>query len=213
MTTTEFASPEFVQLSGYRMAYREWGQRDATATLVLVHGITSSSLAWIRVGPALGDSFRVIAVDQKGHGDSDRPQSGYRLADQASEVAALCAELGVKQPLVMGHSWGGAVALYLATNTDLVQRLVLEDPAIGIRGSGGTPPTPQRPNYRAQVGLTREEALELARPNLALGWTEEDVAGKVDAAMKGSPESVQAVWAENPDWDLHDLLPKLSCPT
>ena len=212
MTTLDLAPPSFVQLPALRMAYREWGPPQAAAAVVLIHGITSSSLSWIRVGPRLGERFHVVAVDLKGHGDSEQPKSGYRLPDQAREVAELSAALGIERAIVVGHSWGGALAVHLATSTNLVSRLVLEDPAIGERE-----PHPQRDErragYAANVGLSREQAEALARPNLAIGWTDADVAGKVDAAMKGSPTAVRAVFEENEPWDLHDLLPTITCPT
>ena len=67
--------------------------------------------------------------------------------------------------------------------------------------------------YVGSVGLGRDEAITRTRANLALGWTEQDVAGKVDASMKGSPAAVQAVFDENSLWNLLDLLPELRCPT
>jgi hypothetical protein len=77
MTTFEFAAVQFVDLAGYRMAYREWGTTTDRRPVLLVHGIKSSSLSWVRVAPRLAERTRVIAVDLKGHGDSDQPASGY----------------------------------------------------------------------------------------------------------------------------------------
>jgi pimeloyl-ACP methyl ester carboxylesterase len=79
MTSLDIRAPalEFVDLSGYRMAYRQWGDTSRAEAVVLVHGITSSALSWVRVAPRLADETRVIAVDLKGHGDSDRPPTGY----------------------------------------------------------------------------------------------------------------------------------------
>jgi N-formylmaleamate deformylase len=214
MTLTTFDPPTSIRLDdNFRMAYREWGRPDAARTAVLVHGITSSSLSWSRVARGLIDGFRVLAVDLRGHGDSDKPPTGYRVDDQASEVAQFCRALGLERVSLIGHSWGGAIGLILAANTDLVERLVLEDPALGI----GNPPQPSqrpRPNYVASVGVSREEAEAQARANLALGWTEEDVAGKVDAAVKASPAAVQAVFDENSGrgLDLPNLVAKVTCP-
>jgi pimeloyl-ACP methyl ester carboxylesterase len=67
--------------------------------------------------------------------------------------------------------------------------------------------------YVDSVGLSRAEADVRARPNLALGWTEQDVAGKIDASIKGNRESVRAVFTENGHWNLIDLLGELRCPT
>ena len=213
----DVAPLRFVDLHGYRMAYREWGDAVVAQSVVLIHGITSSSLSWVRVAPRIASGRRVIAVDLKGHGDSDRPQSGYRLRDQADEVAGLCRVLDLREVSLVGHSWGGGIALLLATNGDLaVQKLVLEDPAIGQRQM--TSEQVQTREQRAQgyidsVGLSREQAEALARPNLALGWTEQDVAGKVDAAMKGSRAAVRAVFTENGPWDLRGRFAEVRCPT
>src|SRR5216683_4931909 len=71
----DVAQLRFVDLGGYRMAYREWGDPAATEAVILIHGITSSSLSWVRVAPRLAAQARVIAVDLQGHGDSDKPAS------------------------------------------------------------------------------------------------------------------------------------------
>lgn len=208
---------DFVDLHGYRMAYREWGDRTSSRVVLLVHGITSSSLTWIRVAPALAHQRRVVAVDLKGHGDSDAPPAGYLLSDQAREVVGLARALDLPAVCLVGHSWGGGIALAAATGTDLpVRRLVLEDPAIGGRDPGWQHPEARAKataGYVASVGLTREQAEAAARPNLALGWTEEDVAGKIDAAMKGSPAAVQAVFVENGPWNLVEALEQVQCET
>src|SRR5690349_14676227 len=96
------------QLGGLRLAYRVWG--DGPQTVLLIHGITSSSLSWARVATRLAESgrYRAIAPDLKGHGDSDRPVDGYLLADQAQEVRDLCDQLGIDRVAIVGHSWGGA---------------------------------------------------------------------------------------------------------
>src|SRR6266571_2473376 len=175
----DVAQPRFADLDGYRMAYREWGDATATHSVILVHGITSSSLSWVRVAPRLAASARVIAVDLKGHGDSDRPPTGYRLADQADEVAALCAALNLSQVSLVGHSWGGGIALLLGARGTLpIRRLVLEDPGVGQRQVSPEQAAQRqaaRDMYVASVGLSREEADARARPNLAQGWTEQDV--------------------------------------
>jgi pimeloyl-ACP methyl ester carboxylesterase len=118
---------------------------------VLVHGVTSSSRTWWRVGPALAErGYRVLAVDLRGHGASPRPGSGLSIADLAADVAeTVAAELGADiaetvavesgadppgstRPaveLLVGHSLGALVALELVgAHPGLARRLVLEDP-------------------------------------------------------------------------------------
>jgi pimeloyl-ACP methyl ester carboxylesterase len=209
----EFARPRSVDLGAFRMAYREWPCPDASRVLVLIHGITGSSLSWVRVAPALAQSSRVIAVDLKGHGDTDRAETGHRFSDQAREVSWLCQSLGIERACVIGHSWGGAVAVHLATSTDLVERLVLEDPALGLHGMSASQLFEVRERCARSVAVSREEATRNTRAEAAHGWTELDIAGKVDALVKASPDSVRAVFIENNPWDLHDLIPALACPT
>lgn len=207
---------EFVELPGYRMAYRQWGDTSATDALVLVHGITSSSLSWVRVAPRLAEWTRVIAVDLKGHGDSDRPASGYRLEDQADEVATLIQKLRLGNVQLMGHSWGGAISTILAASQAVsISQVVLEDPALAAGGRGGNPEqrTQVVNNYVSSVGLTYEVANQRVRSATAAGWTEEDIQGKIDASVKGSPESVRAVFEENGAWDVSDRLADLRVPT
>jgi pimeloyl-ACP methyl ester carboxylesterase len=210
----DVAPLEFVDLGGYRMAYRQWGDTAAPDAVVLVHGITSSSLSWVHVGPRLGEHGRAIAVDLKGHGDSGRPATGYRLEDQADEVAALVRSLGLRSLSLVGHSWGGGISLVLAARNDLpIRRVVLEDPAISV----GSAPPEQRQQvvemYTSSVGLSPAEADARVRANVAPGWTEADIAGKIDASVKGSPSSVRAVFEENGPWNVAERLAELRVPT
>jgi pimeloyl-ACP methyl ester carboxylesterase len=94
---------------------------------VLIHGVTSSSRTWWRVGPALaGRGFRVLAVDLRGHGASPRGEARLSLADLAGDVAET-----VEGPvdLLVGHSLGALVALELVgRRPGFARRLVVEDP-------------------------------------------------------------------------------------
>jgi pimeloyl-ACP methyl ester carboxylesterase len=219
VTTVELNAPplEFVDLSGYRMAYRQWGNTEADEAIVLIHGITSSSLSWIRVARPLAGNARVIAVDLKGHGDSERPPRGYRLADQAGEVAGLIEHLRLRRIRLMGHSWGGAISALLAADPALpITRVVLEDPAISVASAGPDAKVRRQQttqNYVSSVGLDRDETERRVRASAAPGWTEEDIQGKIDAAVKTSPASVQAVFDENGAWDVTDALVRVRVPT
>ncbi|HEX8133861.1 MAG TPA: alpha/beta hydrolase [Actinomycetes bacterium] len=119
---------------------------------VLVHGVTSSSRTWWRVGPALARrGFRVLAVDLRGHGASSRPVAGLVAADLAADVAETVEDAtgaagspgpapaaGVSGPapaaappvdLLVGHSLGALVALELVTaRPGFARRLLLEEP-------------------------------------------------------------------------------------
>jgi N-formylmaleamate deformylase len=215
MTSVELNAPplEFIDISGYRMAFRQWGNTSHSDAIFLIHGITSSSLSWIRVAPRLAQHARVVAVDLKGHGDSDQPAAGYRLATQADEVAAVVSTLGLHSIRLMGHSWGGAISALLGGRTDVpITRVVLEDPAIAV---GGTPDRRKETiqNYVGSVGLDRVETERRVRNTAAPGWTEDDIQGKIDAAVKANPASVRAVFDENGAWDVTAELIAIEVPT
>lgn len=90
---------------GTRIEYAELGEGPA---LVLVHGITENRHAWDPILPALGEHWRVVALDLRGHGDSDR-NPPYDPVTLASDVRAVVDDLGLDAPLIVGHSLGGVV--------------------------------------------------------------------------------------------------------
>jgi pimeloyl-ACP methyl ester carboxylesterase len=118
-----------------RLATRTWGGA-ARPLAVLVHGVTSSSRTWWRVGPALVErGFEVLAVDLRGHGASPRVTEGTGLPDLAADLAETIERAADSSPidLLVGHSLGAlVVSQLLATRPGLARRVVLEDPP-GLR--------------------------------------------------------------------------------
>jgi pimeloyl-ACP methyl ester carboxylesterase len=86
------------------------------SAVVLVHGITESRRAWDPlIAPLIADAHRVIALDLRGHGDSEAA-AAYDPMSMAGDVAAVVAAEGITDPLVVGHSLGGVVvSAYAAT--------------------------------------------------------------------------------------------------
>ncbi len=78
--------------------------------MVLLHGITDSWRSFERVLPHLPDSIRAFALSQRGHGDADRPATGYRPEDFAADVAAFMHALDLDSAVIAGHSMGATVA-------------------------------------------------------------------------------------------------------
>lgn len=111
---------------GPTLSYQEWGRPDG-AVVLLLHGLRSSSDSWRHVAPVLGERFRVIAPDARGHGDSEWTQT-YSRAEAMTDVEGLMDRLGVLAAIVVGHSMGAVTAFNLAaTQPDRVRLLVLED--------------------------------------------------------------------------------------
>lgn len=83
--------------------------------LLLVHGLASNLRLWDGVAEHLnGRGHRVVAVDLRGHGRSDKPDDGYDMATVAADVASLIEGMGLDRPWVAGQSWGGNVVVELA---------------------------------------------------------------------------------------------------
>lgn len=111
---------------GPEVHYQEWGRADG-AVMVLLHSLGSSSESWTNIGPVLGQHFRVIAPDARGHGKSEWV-ADYAMAGFHDDVVGLLDSLGVLAAIVVGHSMGALVAYELAaTRPDLIRLLVLEE--------------------------------------------------------------------------------------
>ena len=123
---------------GPTLNYREWGRPDG-AVVLLLHGLTSSGESWRNVAPTLGDHFRIIAPDARGHGGSEWTRD-YSFELMRDDVARFMEQVGILAAIVIGHSMGAVTAYDLAaTRPELIRLLVLEempppDPA--------TPPKP-----------------------------------------------------------------------
>jgi pimeloyl-ACP methyl ester carboxylesterase len=111
---------------GPTLNYREWGRPDG-AVVLLLHGLTSSSLSWRNVAPVLGQQFRVIAPDARGHGGSQWTHD-YSFELMRDDVVHFMERLGILAAIVIGHSMGAVTAYQLAaTRPDLIRLLVLEE--------------------------------------------------------------------------------------
>lgn len=109
-----------------RVHYRDWG--GSGTELVLLHGLSSSCRIWDLTAPLLARDFRVVAVDQRGHGLTDRPDSDYTFDEVCGDLQALLAALGLVRPVLAGHSWGAGVALqFAADQPERLRGLVLVD--------------------------------------------------------------------------------------
>jgi len=113
---------------GVKLFYEEAGAGDPP--IVFVHGWTCNHTYFAPQYDHFAANHRVITVDLRGHGDSDKPEQDYTIAGFADDVAWLCGEIGVQQPVVVGHSMGAAIALELARRQPSVARAaVLVDAA------------------------------------------------------------------------------------
>jgi pimeloyl-ACP methyl ester carboxylesterase len=115
-----------------RLHYLEWNPR-GRRTLVCLHGNSANAWWWQPMTEALGKlDFRILALDLRGHGDSDwvRPPA-YLPTDYAGDVARFLKGMVLADPVVIGHSMGGICALALVVNyPNLVRAAVVVDVAV-----------------------------------------------------------------------------------
>ncbi len=128
-------SARFVTVDGTRIRYVDAG---TGVPVVFLHGLGASLYTWrYTLQPIMHAGFRVIAFDNRGFGDSDKPLTGYRNADYERLAIALLDSLHVQDAVLVGHSMGGAVAAEVAIrDPQRVRGLVL----IGAAGLGAREP-------------------------------------------------------------------------
>lgn len=117
--------------------YVEWGD-SGRPPLLCLHGITQTAHSWDEVAEALSAEFRVICLDQRGHGDSDWAGDGnYSRQEMASDVEAVAAALGLSSFLLCGMSMGGINAItFTAAHPQSVRALVIVDVSPEIKAEG-----------------------------------------------------------------------------
>ena len=132
-----------IRLEGVAIHYVDKGQGPP---LVLIHGLGGCIYNFRYNIPVLAERLRVVALDLKGFGYSERPvASDYSLTAQARLVGGLMDHLGISRAAVLGHSMGGAIALRLATiSPEKVDRLILV---------GSAPPSGLVPRFAASPPL------------------------------------------------------------
>lgn len=117
---------------GVRLCYDEAGNGDRV--FLFVHGWMCNRTHFAPQLEHFSRRGRAIAVDLRGHGQSDKPEQDYTLAAFSEDLLWLCQQLGVRQPIIVGHSMGGAVALALATkDPELPKAIVALDCPVCLR--------------------------------------------------------------------------------
>ncbi len=150
-STTETVEKD-ATVFGYKLHYRDAGQGP---TVILLHGLGGDGSRWTSTMNALAGDFRVIALDQIGFGESDKPLVNYNHGLLAEFLVEFIRTIEVPKASIIGHSMGAFVGMYAAAHhPDKVDRLVLVD--------GGSLDTPPRSPHLIQIqnGTTLAETRE-----------------------------------------------------
>ncbi|MCS6801489.1 MAG: alpha/beta fold hydrolase [Chloroflexota bacterium] len=195
----------FARVAGVRLGYREAG---TGAPLVFLHGWGGDSRSFFPIQHALAPHFRTLALDLPGFGRSALPPAAWGVEEYADHVVGWLDTLGLERASVLGHSFGGRIAIMLAAAyPERVAKLVLVDSA-GL--------VPRRTlGYRLKVRAARLGRRALAAPPLArlrpqLERRFYQLLGASDYAQAGPlrPTFVRVV-----NQDLRPLLPRIQAPT
>jgi 3-oxoadipate enol-lactonase len=150
----------FIQNQGAKIY---WDEQGTGEPLLLIMGLSYPSYMWHRTRPALTQSYRTIAFDNRGVGQSDVPPGVYSIASMASDAAAVLDAAGVQSAHVFGVSMGGMIAQEFALQyPKRVRSLIL-----GCTASGGPHAVQAKPEVLAilmRQGMTPEEAKEAIIP-------------------------------------------------
>ncbi|MFC7533088.1 GNAT family N-acetyltransferase [Actinoplanes sp. GCM10030250] len=145
------ARPPSVEANGIRLTHRVAGD-PAHPPMVLLHGLGDSRHDWQPVLPALAETFRVHALDLRGHGGSDRP-GAYSFALMRDDVLGYLDTMGIERCVLAGHSMGAVVATLVAEAAPhRLTRLILEDA------------TPPRPGDLDRPPMTDPDLPEVVNP-------------------------------------------------
>lgn len=121
------AVPQTLHLSDLKFSYWEWNR--GREPLLLLHGLADCGLVWASLGDYLADDYHIVAPDLRGHGDSSKPEEGYRFSDLIGDLEGLMAHLGWSSASVVAHSWSAKLlAIWATQNPVRFRRLVLVDP-------------------------------------------------------------------------------------
>jgi pimeloyl-ACP methyl ester carboxylesterase len=143
---------------GYKLHYLEAGRGDP---VILLHGSGGEGARWMPTIKGLSGSFRVIALDQVGFGQSDKPLTIYHTGVFAGFLSQFMKTIGVPKATLIGQSMGAGVALYLTVHhPEIVDRLVLVDGGSFRTPADPPPPPPNSHNRQIANAGTLEESRE-----------------------------------------------------
>ena len=116
----------YLNRDGVKLYYEEAGS--GQECMLFVHGWCCNLTYFAPQVEHFSPRYRVVSIDLRGHGKSDAPKRAYTIHGFADDLAWMCGELGVTQPIVAGHSMGGLIALILAAqHPELVRAVVFVD--------------------------------------------------------------------------------------
>jgi pimeloyl-ACP methyl ester carboxylesterase len=181
LLTAEAQQPmdRFVTVNGLRIHYLDWGT-DGKPPLIMLHGIGRVAHTFDHIAPHFVSNYHVMAVDMRGHGDSDwDPKGAYLVEDYTKDIEGLAEQLHLRNIVIWGNSTGGRVAqVFAGLHPELVAKVISED--VG----------PERPTQVAE-SVTRQLKQEDEK-----GWaSEEELLTQLKTSNSRTPEQILRAYA------------------
>jgi esterase len=206
----------FHTVNGLRLHSLDWGT-EGKPPVLLLHGLAVFAHAWDHNAEALRNEFHIAALDQRGHGDSDRGTcADYRTEVFGSDILGIADALGWQKLSLVGQSMGGHNSMYVAaTHPDRVERLVISDmePVMRLDLIAYMRDAEAPPEYDTLEDVIAEASARNPRPSAVLQRR------RAEHAVKEMPNGRLTVkydfnapkcWAA---LDLWPMLGKITCPT
>jgi 3-oxoadipate enol-lactonase len=194
-----------------RLYYQSRGNGPA---VMLVHGLSGNHQLWDRTVPALVDRYRAIAVDLRGHGQSDKPPGPYSVPGFAADLAVLLDQLAIERAVLVGLSMGGGVVQTFALSyPERVRALVL------VSTSSDFPPE-TRARFHEWAARAEREGMAALAEVLVASWVAPafrardpaEFARQVRITAANAPHAFAAAARANAQRDWTAQLPRITCP-
>ncbi|MEX2158501.1 MAG: alpha/beta hydrolase [Dehalococcoidia bacterium] len=220
-----------IESDGAALHYVDWGGNGPP--LVLIHATGFLAALWRPIAERLTPSFRVVAMDQRGHGDSDKPATGYSFETFSDDLQRLIDGLQLERPIAAGHSSGGTtIVAHAARHPGVISRAILIEPILPRPEWFAEAPPGGRTAFsladgarkRRSVWPSRDELYEAYRTRDTFKTWREDVLrlyveqgtfdredGQIE--LKCPPECEAMVFEATARVDTWEMLPQLQCPT
>ena len=174
---------------GIKLAYDDQGA--GKPAFVFVHGWTCDRSFFTLQAEYFARRHRVVSVDLRGHGESDKPEDPYPISDYADDIADIIGQLEISKVLAVGHGMGGSIVLQLAASfPDHVAAIVMMDPAAFMF------PSEVRAGIESIVKAiedgNQEPRRNLIKTQLFLPTSDRKLVGDVMAVMLAAPNHVAA---------------------
>ena len=192
----------FTEIDSVRVRYRDAGSGDP---VLVLHGWGASIDAIQSVTSDLSRSFRAIAIDMPGHGQSPLPPKPWAVSDYMNLVLGFMAKMNIASAHMVGHSFGGRITIKLAAeHPEKVEKIVLVDAA-------GVPP-PRKPVYYVKRGIARSAKLVAAVAGPPGRWLKDKIYSRIQSKDYAAAGPLRETFVKIVSEDLRPFLPRIKAP-